>query len=205
MKKLIGAILIAAIFWFVMFSPWTSPYINFWYVMLVAAGTLSILSLAFGKGWKKQISFNAKDIALGIGSAVVLWAIFYVGNEISALIFDFAQPQVNNVYSMREGQSPLFLGAALLFWIGPAEEFFWRGYVQRTLSESKLGATKAFLITTVVYALVHIWSFNFMLVMAALVCGAFWGFLYMKNRNLLTVFISHAIWDVAVFILFPIL
>jgi membrane protease YdiL (CAAX protease family) len=43
-----------------------------------------------------------------------------------------------------------------------------------------------------------------MLIMAALVCGAFWGLLYMLNKNLLTVLVSHALWDVAVFILFPI-
>ena len=205
MKKLIGAIIIAAIFWFVMFSPWTNPHINFWYVMLVAAGTLSVLSIMFGRDWKKQFSFNMKDVALGIGSAIALWGIFYVGNEISAFLFDFAKPQVNDVYGMKDGQNSVFLGLALMFWIGPAEEIFWRGYVQRTLSESKLGAMKAFVVTTLIYALVHIWSFNFMLVMAALVCGAFWGFIYMKNRNLLIVLISHAIWDVAVFILFPIL
>ncbi len=206
MKKLAGAIIVAAIFWFVMFSQWTSPHINFWYVMLVAAGTLTALSLIFGKDWKLQFSFNIKDVALGVGSAVVLWGVFYLGNEISGMLFDFAHPQVSDVYAMKEGQNKLFLALALLFWIGPAEEIFWRGYVQRTLSDSKLGSMRAYIITTLIYAAVHIWAFNFMLFMAALVCGAFWGFIYMKmkNRNLLTVLISHAIWDVAVFILFPI-
>lgn len=204
MKKLAGAIIVAAIFWFVMFSQWTSPHINFWYVMLGAAGILTVLSLIFGKDWKLQFSFNIKDVALGIGSAVVLWGVFYLGNEISGMLFDFAHPQVSDVYAMKEGQNKLFLALALLFWIGPAEEIFWRGYVQRTLSESKLGNMKAYIITTLIYAFVHIWAFNFMLFMAALICGAFWGFIYMKNRNLFTVLISHAIWDVAVFILFPI-
>lgn len=206
MKKLIASIIVAAIFWFVMFSPWTSPHVNFWYAMAIAAGVLTTLSFTFGKDWKSQFSFNVKDVALGFGSAAVLWGVFYLGNEISTLLFDFAHPQVNNVYAMKDGQNQLFLALALLFWIGPAEEIFWRGYVQRTLSESKLGSMKAFIVTTLIYAAVHIWAFNFMLFMAALICGAFWGFIYMKmkNRNLMTVLISHAIWDVAVFILFPI-
>ena len=204
MKKLIIAIVVASIFWFVMFSPWTAPYLNFWIVMSIAAGVLITLSFLFRKDWKSQFSFNIKDIALGIGSAIILWTIFYIGNEISEILFDFARPQVNDVYAMKEGQSPVMLGLALFFLIGPAEEIFWRGYVQRTLSESKIGEVKAFIFTTIIYAIVHIWAFNFMLFMAALVCGAFWGFVYMKNRNLLTVLISHAIWDVAVFILFPI-
>lgn len=204
MKNLIIAILIAAGFWFIMFSPWTAPHINFWYVMMAAAGVLTTLSLTIGKDWKSQFNFNAKDIALGIGSAAVLWGVFFMGNEISNLLFDFARPQVNDVYAMRDGQNQLFLGLALLFWIGPAEEIFWRGYVQRNLEGGKLGKWGAFVVTTLIYALVHIWAFNFMLFMAALICGAFWGFIYMKNRNLTTVLISHAIWDVAVFILLPI-
>ena len=204
MKKLIISIITAAVFWFVMFSPWTSPYLNFWIVMSVAAGTLMALSFMFRKEWKRHISFNLTDIALGIGSACALWVIFYIGNEVSQILFDFARPQVKDVYAMKDGQNPIILTLALLFWIGPAEEIFWRGYVQQTLREKNIGEMKAFIITTIIYAAVHIWAFNFMLFMAALVCGAFWGFIYMKNRNLLTVLISHAIWDAAVFILFPI-
>lgn len=205
MNRVKIAILIAAIFWFVMFSPWTASHVNFWYAMMLAAGALTGLSFWFGKDWKFTISFNPKDVALGVGSAVVLWGVFYLGNEISNLLFDFARPQVDNVYAMKDGESPMFLILALLFWIGPAEEIFWRGYVQRSLESTKYGKWGAFIITTLVYALVHIWAFNFMLFMAALFCGAFWGFIYMKNRNLLTVLISHALWDVAVFILFPII
>jgi membrane protease YdiL (CAAX protease family) len=204
MKKLVAAVCIAAIFWFVMFSPCTGPHINFWYVMVLAAGVLTFLSFTFRKDWKTRFSFNVKDVALGIGSAIVLWGIFYLGNEISGLLFDFARPQVNDVYAMKEGQNQAVLALALLFWIGPAEEIFWRGYIQQTLAESKLGDMKAFIVTTLIYAAVHIWAFNFMLFMAALICGTFWGFIYMKNKNPLTVLISHAIWDVAVFILFPI-
>ena len=204
MKKLVIAIVVAAVFWFVMFSPWTSPYLNFWIVMSVAAGTLMSLSFVFRKEWKPLFSFNILDIALGIGSACLLWGIFYIGNEVSGMLFDFARPQVNDVYAMKEGQSPVILALALLFWIGPAEEIFWRGYVQQTLRERKIGEMKAYIVTTLIYAIVHIWAFNFMLFMAALVCGAFWGFIYMKNRNLLTVLISHAIWDAIVFILLPI-
>ena len=205
MKKLIIAISVAIVFWFVMFSPWTAPYVNFWYTMMLAAGTLTGLSLWFGKDWRSAISFNIKDVLLGLLSAAVLWGVFYFGDAISKLIFDFARPQVDTIYSMRDGESQIFLALSLLFWIGPAEEIFWRGYIQRKLEETKYGRWGAFIITTIIYALVHIWAFNFMLFMAAFICGAFWGLMYMYNRNLLTVLISHAVWDVAVFILFPIM
>lgn len=31
MKKLIFTILLAAVLWTVMFSPWTAPFVNFWW------------------------------------------------------------------------------------------------------------------------------------------------------------------------------
>ena len=96
----------------------------------------------------------------------------------------------------------------LLFVIGPAEELFWRGYVQRTLSRvltGKKAADIAFILTALVYALVHIWSFNFMLVMAALVAGAAWGFFYrLCPKALPALIISHALWDALVFVILPI-
>jgi membrane protease YdiL (CAAX protease family) len=195
---------IAAILWFVMFSPWTKEYHNFWSVMVLSATILIALSFVFGKDWKKQFRFNAKDITTGVVSAAVLYGIFCIGNEVSGWLFDFSETQVSSVYAMRDGQNHVILALALLFWIAPAEEVFWRGYIQRTLT-GKRGEIAAVVFTTLIYALVHIWSFNFMLIMAALVCGAFWGLLYMLNKNLLTVWVSHALWDVAVFILFPVL
>ena len=105
---------------------------------------------------------------------------------------------------MKDGANPLLLSLLLAFVIGPAEEIFWRGYIQRSLI-GKYGEWTALIATTIIYTLVHVWSFNFILIMAAMVCGIFWGLLYKYNKNLVTLIISHAVWDVSVFILFPIL
>lgn len=62
-----------------------------------------------------------------------------------------------------------------------------------------------FVVATLIYALVHAGSCNFMLVMAALVVGAAWGALYRFFPNrFAAIILSHAVWDVAVFIFFPI-
>ncbi|MCQ2188004.1 MAG: CPBP family glutamic-type intramembrane protease [Bacteroidales bacterium] len=69
----------------------------------------------------------------------------------------------------------------------------------------KLGANAALVVTTLVYGLVHIWSFNFMLVMAALVAGGVWGLIYrIKPALLPALIISHALWDALVFVILPI-
>ena len=44
-----------------------------------------------------------------------------------------------------------------------------------------------------------------MLVMAALVAGVVWGGLYrLYPRRMWAIIVSHAVWDVAVFVWFPI-
>ena len=206
MKKLIIAILVACCLWFLMFSPWTSHYFNFWIAMLFSASTLLVMSFTLKKTWKKEFRFDSKSILLGVVSAGLLWVIFYIGDYLSALLFDFAKTQVSSIYDLRNGSKYSWIALALFFVIGPAEVIFWQGFVQSELMQ-RYGDWRGFIGTTIIYSLVHIFSFNFMLIMAALVCGSFWGFMYMlfKPRNLVPILISHALWDVMVFILFPIL
>ena len=141
---------------------------------------------------------------LGFVIALFLWGIFWVGDRLSALMFDFARPQVESIYGMKEGSEAWVIGLLLLCIIGPAEELFWRGYVQHSLVK-RWGANVAFVATTLVYALVHVPSMNFMLVMAALTCGICWGGLYrLFPSRLPAIVVSHALWDAAVFVWFPI-
>jgi membrane protease YdiL (CAAX protease family) len=86
--------------------------------------------------------------------------------------------------------------------MGPAEEIYWHGFVQRRLT-GRYGATVGVLATAVVYTLVHVVSLNFMLVAAAGVCGLYWGLLFQREKNLIPLIISHALWDFLIFVLFP--
>ena len=204
MKKLVFPILLAAVLWAVMFSPLTAPYVNFWWMMTASALTLSILSTCFNRGWWHAVRFGWGEVLAGVGIAVVLWGIFWTGDKVSSWLFDFARPQVDLIYGMKEGESLWLLSLLMLVLIGPAEEIFWRGYVQRTLS-ARWSPDAGFVVTTLVYALVHAASCNFMLVMAAAVAGVVWGGLYrLFPRRLGAIIVSHAVWDVAVFVWFPI-
>ena len=205
-RKTYIAIGIAAVLWFIMFSPWTAPHLNFWAAMSVSALILSAMAEGFGKTsrllrctWKEL----PLTLILGIGIAFVLWWGFRFGDWLSQQMFSFARPQVDLIYGMKDGNAGWLISLLLLFVIGPAEEFFWRGYVQRTLSET-LNPNKAFIITTLVYTLVHVPSLNRMLILAALVCGVAWGGLYrFFPEKLPAILLSHALWDAAAFVWFP--
>lgn len=205
MKRVAFTILLAAVLWTVMFSPWTAPHVNFWWMMTGSACALSLCATIFAPGWWKRVKLTPSNILLGIAIAAALWGVFWVGDKLSQLMFDFARPQVDTIYGMKEGESPWLLTALMLFLIGPAEEIFWRGYIQQSLSV-KWNPNVGLVVTTLIYALVHAGSLNFMLTMAALVAGAAWGLLYRFFPNrFAAIIISHALWDVAVFIWFPIM
>lgn len=205
MRRVIFTIVIAALLWTLMFSPWTAHCFNFWWMMTGSATLLMSLATIFAPGWWRQVRLTPSNIAFGILIAAALWGVFWLGDKLSQLMFDFARPQVDNIYGMKEGESPWLLTALLLLIIGPAEEIFWRGYVQRTFSQH-WNPNTAFVVTTLIYAVVHASSFNFMLVMAAFVAGAAWGLLYrLFPERLAALIVSHALWDAAVFIWFPIM
>ncbi|MCX7737103.1 MAG: CPBP family intramembrane metalloprotease [Candidatus Kapabacteria bacterium] len=204
MIKVIIGCLIATVFWFLMFFPATAQNLNFWAVMIIATSTLTLYSLYFQrKNLKELFQFKIKFIFYGIFSAFILYLIFYFGNFISQLLFDFANHQISNIYKTKDQADNLFIGLALFLLIGPAEEIFWRGFVQNSL-EQKYGAFPAYIIATLIYGFVHIWAFNLILLLAALICGFFWGFIYMKTKSLLPVIISHSLWDLFIFIIIPI-
>ena len=204
MKKIVFTLILATILWTIMFSPLTAPHVSFWWMMTGSACTLSLFATLYNKGWWKEVRLTPANIVLGVVIAVALWSVFWVGDKLSQLMFNFARPQVDLIYGMKDGESAWLLTALMLFLIGPAEEIFWRGYIQKQLS-ARWNPNIGFIVTTSIYALVHAGSCNFMLTMAALVAGFFWGLLYrFFPERFAAIIISHAIWDVAVFIWFPI-
>ena len=209
-RQLLIAVLAAALLWFYMFSPWTQGRPNFWVIMSAAAVILTGLGLAFTADRErlKRIEKPLWQLLGGVLIAFALWGIFWIGDKASAALFDFARPEVDAVYAMKTGLPTPLIAFLLLFLIGPAEEFFWRGYVQHTL-ERVCGGSRpkdcAFLLTAAVYALVHLWSFNFMLIMAALVAGLVWCLVYrLCPKALPALIVSHALWDALVFVFLPI-
>ncbi len=205
-KKTIFPIIVALVLWFVMFSPWTAPHLNFWLTMALSGVILTSMSLSISPELRSSLreNFRVSDVPLGVAIGAVLWGVFWVGDKVAVWMFPFADGEIGSIYAMRDGMDYLAIGALLLLVVGPAEEIFWRGFVQERLSV-KWSPTMGFVLTTAIYALAHIWSFNFMLIVAAAVAGGVWGLLYrLFPKRIWALVISHAVWDVAVFLIFPI-
>ena len=204
MRTLSVMLFVALVGFFVMFSPLTKSAAPFWLMMPMTASLLATVSLFLERKSLDGIyRFRPSHVAIGLFAAGSLYLIFWVGHFVSVHILPFAASQIDSIYSIREGQNPVWLALLLVLVIGPAEEIFWRGFVQRRFSR-KYGILIGFIIAASVYTLVHIGSFNLMLIAASAVCGSFWGLLYVATGNLWPCIISHAVWDVVIFIVFPI-
>ena len=168
MPRILLSLFVAASLWFMMFSPWTAPHINFWLAMSASAVILTLLALLFGGLRLPRMSVRewGLSLVLGVVIAALLWCAFWVGDKVSQWLFDFARPQVDLIYGMKTGKAPWVLSLLLLLVIGPAEEIFWRGYIQQSLVNklrrryrrcalavaNRKAKNWAFIITTAVHA-----------------------------------------------------
>ena len=200
-KYALLSVLIAAVLWFLLFV--IKP-LNFWLEMSLSIVLLSAAAVFLNKSKFQFGKIRLRHILIGVFSAVLLYFVFFAGNIITGYILPFKNVQVMSVYNNKAGMDLRLISILLVFIIGPGEELYWRGFIQNTLS-AKHSSLKGCLLGTALYAGVHILTGNFMLVVAALVCGLFWGFIYEKEKSLVPVIISHVIWDLSVFVLFPLM
>jgi len=206
--RLVGAVgALAAILFIALFRLRRLGPLDFWAWLALNIVIVVGLSFIVDRGYIRRLredlsSGLLRKIALGIASAAVLYAVFAVGRIVALRFFPFAASGIWNVYALKAGVPVLRVVLLIGLIIGPGEEIFWRGFFQE-----RTGATTSraygFALTALLYAAVHLASGNIMLVLAAAVCGVFWGWLYMRFRSPVLNAISHTLWDLAVFVLFP--
>lgn len=202
-----SGLFIAFLLWYVMFV--VQPF-NFW--MMMSCSTLLLTAIALGgtpRLWRQK-EWSYKNILLGAASAVVLWAVFQAGHHL-LIIADNWFPNVlqdrakhlDSVYANRGSLSKLVVGVLLAFPIGFGEEVFWRRFVQGFL-QTRMTAFCSFVLAVVLYTGVHIGTGNPMLLLAALVCGLFWGAMCWKTQSVVPGLVSHMLWNPFIFIIFPV-
>lgn len=199
-------VLAAALFGFLLMSRRLGP-LDFWWGMSASLAVLVSLSLCADASYRALLARDIRrdiprKIVLGLVSAIFLYLVFWAAGIVSREILPFADSGIEAVYAFKHDAPVVRVFMLVALVIGPGEEVFWRGFIQRRW-EKRLGFPGGWLLASAFYAVVHIGSRNPILVLAALVCGLCWGALYSWSRSVLLVSISHTVWDLAVFIVFP--
>jgi len=177
------------------------PRNRFWDRMTGTGLSLGGLSL-ITQPELRRTRIGLREIALGLASAAGLYGIFHIGDRLSKVIVPGGDKQIEEIYSLKRIRPKKELMMRLGFIIGPAEEFFWRGFLQDGLMKH-FGRFWGSAMATAAYGGVHIASGNFTLVGAATVAGAFWGGLYALGLPLGALIVSHIVWDNLIFLIAP--
>jgi membrane protease YdiL (CAAX protease family) len=177
------------------------PRKQFWNRMTLTGLTLGSLALA-QQPELRRTRLKPADVATGLGSMAVLYGIFQVGDRLARRILPKGASEIDSIYDLKGEHSRALLGARLALIIGPAEELFWRGFVQRRLAE-KFGNVPGYVLATTAYGGAHLVTGNFTLIGAASVAGAFWGGMAAAGLPMSALIISHSAWDAVIFLIAP--
>ncbi|MBM3897944.1 MAG: CPBP family intramembrane metalloprotease [Thaumarchaeota archaeon] len=194
----LASLAIATVIWSGVFL---TEILNFWYRL--TTGTLVLLVLTYiGNKAALRFDLNLKHITIGIVSGFLLYGFLFLGFNI-AKGFTIIVQGAENVYAFKTALPVSVIGLLLLMPISPAEEIFWRGLLQNGFV-AKLGRFSGYIITTLAYSLVHLPTFNYPLMLVALIAGLVWGALLLKTKSLVPGVISHTIFNEMIFVIFPI-
>jgi len=111
-----------------------------------------------------------------------------------ALVLRLASIKSYDEYTLYHSVNVAVISIGLGLVIGPAEELFWRGFVQRRAG---------YLTATALYGGAHIVTENATLIGAATIAGAYWGLLRAVGVPLGALVVSHVAWDIWIFLIAP--
>jgi len=193
-------IVLASALWIIIFL--LEPY-DFWTSLSLATFLLMMLSLVINAETPARTfgKVNLSMIIYGVASGLLLYGFFYFGFQMLKSAPFLAQG-VSNVYELRLSKPTYAIAILLIFPIAPGEEIYWRGLIQRRLTE-KSSPKAGLLLGAAAYALVHLPTLNPILIVTALIDGLVWGTIYQLTDSLVPGIISHVIWDILIFVVLP--
>ncbi|MFT9599471.1 CPBP family intramembrane glutamic endopeptidase [Mesobacillus sp.] len=194
-RRLILGILIAHLLLFFTFEDKDV----FWYIF-----TASMLVLISYSIIHEEIEDNASTLSyltLGIASGLGLFGLFWLGSFLMEVLnLPFAN-QVSRLYS-RFSPDLFWHYLVLVLILAPGEEIFWRGFIQKRLSKY-FSMKMSIGLSVLLYASVHLYSGEFILVLAAIIAGLAWSILYAWKRSMPLVIVSHIVFDLLLFVFIP--
>ncbi|MGB5286648.1 MAG: CPBP family intramembrane glutamic endopeptidase [Polyangiales bacterium] len=179
--------------------------LNIW-IGTGAAALASILVLWLGA--RPVVRSNLKPptaasliagLAVGLFMSLATWWLY----PVSVSVFPPIQTEVETLYALlRQAPGPV-RALPLLFLVVAAEELVWRGVAIDLFSKS-FGPWRAMLFSALLYVLPQLALRSPLLIIVAFLCGLLWGSLRVRTRGLAAPLIAHLVWDILVFVMYPV-
>jgi membrane protease YdiL (CAAX protease family) len=164
----------------------------------LALGTLAVVS----EDEPRSLRFRRRHLAEGAAIAAGLYMIFSLGDRAARAVMPKGGDEIGDVYELRSLEPAVRIAARLMGVVGPAEELYWRGLVQKRLGERR-GPAASLALGAAAYTGAHLPTRNATLIGAAAVAGLYWGGLYEAGVDLESLIVSHVMWDAVIFLVRP--
>ncbi|MFW2388747.1 MAG: lysostaphin resistance A-like protein [Polyangiales bacterium] len=179
--------------------------LNIW-IGTGAAAAISLIALGLGARSSLLAAFRspsavnvAAGFVVGLGMSLLTWWLY----PLSVDLFRPIQGEVETLYALlREPPGPIRAFPVLLLVVA-AEELVWRGLAIDLFSKA-WGPWRAVLLSALLYVLPQVALGSALLMIVALLCGLLWGGLRVRFGGLAAPFIAHLIWNLLVFVLYPV-
>ncbi len=181
-----------------------APQKDFVALTFLSTSCMVAASLAYG-GYAKLFRPKAWTLSIGLASAVLLYFLFVAGAAgISALHpFGITPSSESSIYSLIASPSdPVGVQVLVLVFDAVGYESFFRGVLQKTAT-ARLGLASPFAVAAA-DAAVHLVSMNLLWAVTTFIVDSVWGLVYYYTRDLSSSVASHFVWDIAIFVLFPV-
>jgi uncharacterized protein len=177
------------------------PRSQFWSRMTTTGAILGTIAMAGDRSLHRP-RVRPRDVALGVGIAAGLYAIFQVGDRLATTVLPAGEENIGDIYELRTLEPQEQIAARLAAVIGPAEELFWRGLVQRSFA-ARWGGAPAAGAAALAYGGAHLVTGNPALIGAASVAGLYWSLLAWCGAPMASLIVSHVVWDIWIFLVAP--
>ncbi len=177
------------------------PRAQFWDRMTTTGAILGTLAIAGDRSLQRP-RLRARDVALGLGIAAGLYGIFQVGDRMARRVLPSGAENIGHIYELRELRPKDEIALRLAAIVGPAEELFWRGLLQRSIAR-RWGSMPAAAAAAVAYGGAHIVTGNPALIGAASVAGLYWSAFSAVRVPMAALVVSHIVWDIWIFLVAP--
>jgi len=169
-----------------------------WLRAVAATALLGAVALTrLGSRRRALLRLDPRAPLLGAVSGAGLYAVGWALTRLGA-----AASEAAVLYRWRDGHSAATLAATVVV-AAVGEELFWRGLVTDRLVRRMPVATGV-LVGSALYALAHVTAGSWLLVLAAFGAGVVWSALVVATGGLGASIVSHALFDLAAMVLFPV-
>jgi membrane protease YdiL (CAAX protease family) len=151
---------------------------------------------------KRLVVPHRREVCLGMVCGLLMIGLTQLAYPIGKAILPGLSAWVAPLYdTLRQPPGP-YRALPILLLVVVAEECVWRGLLIDRLQQ-RYPSLQVVMISTACYAIPHVCSGSGLLLGVVLICGVIWSSLRIITGSLMVSLLTHLVWDLGVFVLFP--